>query len=132
MTRSLTAHELFDEVRTRLDLIWDGTHEGGERKIEMTAPVTSERKPARIEMTAPVFHAARSWLKACAPPAAVVKSQSPVAPKVPSMNATLRVSHGRGWLKRSAPEKVKLMSVTSPLRHVLMSALKRVAAPEKV
>lgn len=27
---------------------------GGERKIEMTAPVTSERKPARIEMTAPV------------------------------------------------------------------------------
>lgn len=31
---------------------------GGERKIEMTAPVTTEKRPAKIEMTAPVMSTA--------------------------------------------------------------------------
>lgn len=35
MNRFLTAHELFDEVRTRLDLSWAGAHEGGDKRIEI-------------------------------------------------------------------------------------------------
>ena len=46
MTRSLTAHELYDEVRTRLDLSWDGTHEGGERKIEIAEG--RQRRPSLV------------------------------------------------------------------------------------
>lgn len=46
MTRSLTAHELFDEVRTRLDMSWDGTHEGGERKIEIAEG--RQRRPSLV------------------------------------------------------------------------------------
>ena len=46
MTRSLTAHELFDEVRTRLDMSWDGTHEGGERKIEIAE--RRQRRPSLV------------------------------------------------------------------------------------
>ena len=46
MTRSLTGHELFDEVRTRLDLVWDGTHEGGERRIEIAEG--RQRRPSLV------------------------------------------------------------------------------------
>jgi HPr kinase/phosphorylase len=46
MTRSLTGHELFDEVRTRLDLSWEGTHEGGERRIEIAEG--RQRRPSLI------------------------------------------------------------------------------------
>jgi HPr kinase/phosphorylase len=35
-SRALTAHELFDEVRARLELSWLAAHEGGDRKIELT------------------------------------------------------------------------------------------------
>jgi HPr kinase/phosphorylase len=46
MTRSLTGHELFDEVRTRLELSWEGTHEGGERRIEIAEG--RQRRPSLI------------------------------------------------------------------------------------
>jgi HPr kinase/phosphorylase len=46
MTRSLSGHELFDEVRTRLDLSWEGTHEGGERRIEIAEG--RQRRPSLI------------------------------------------------------------------------------------
>jgi len=35
VTRSITAHQLFDEVRSRLELTWVIAHEGGDRKIEI-------------------------------------------------------------------------------------------------
>jgi HPr kinase/phosphorylase len=46
MTRSLSGHELFDEVRTRLDLSWEGTHEGGERRIEIAEG--RQRRPSLV------------------------------------------------------------------------------------
>ncbi len=46
MTRSLSGHELFDEVRNRLDLSWEGTHEGGERRIEIAEG--RQRRPSLI------------------------------------------------------------------------------------
>lgn len=35
MNRHLSAHELFDEVRTRLELTWVVAHEGGDKRIEI-------------------------------------------------------------------------------------------------
>jgi HPr kinase/phosphorylase len=46
MTRSVTAHELFDEVRTRLELVWAAAHEGGDRKIEIAEG--KQRRPSLV------------------------------------------------------------------------------------
>lgn len=43
-----------DDVGFRLLFGYISGKNAGERKIEMTAPVTSEAKPSKIEMTAPV------------------------------------------------------------------------------
>lgn len=46
MPRSLTAHELFEEVHARLDLHWAAAPEGGDRKIEIAEG--RQRRPALV------------------------------------------------------------------------------------
>ena len=46
MARWLSAHELFDEVRTRLDLTWIASQEGGDKRIEIAEG--RQRRPALV------------------------------------------------------------------------------------
>ncbi|MFO1494340.1 MAG: HPr(Ser) kinase/phosphatase [Lysobacterales bacterium] len=46
MNRHLSAHELFDEVRTRLELTWVAAHEGGDKRIEISEG--RQRRPSLV------------------------------------------------------------------------------------
>ncbi len=45
-SRWLSAHELFDEVRTRLDMTWVASQEGGDKRIEIAEG--RQRRPALV------------------------------------------------------------------------------------
>lgn len=46
MLRTLTAHELFNEMRARLELVWAVAHEGGDRPIEIAE--NRQRRPSLV------------------------------------------------------------------------------------